>query len=89
MSYFKIFIQLLPYLFELIKQAEAFFADKPKSGPEKKAAVLEAVESIINGTMAVVTGGAADTWTKLRPLIEKTVDVICGFIFNVHTSPAK
>jgi len=32
--------------------------------------------------MATVTGGASDTWVKIRPLVEKTVDVICGLIFK-------
>jgi len=82
MKYFQIFIKLVPYLFPLISNAESWFSDTPKSGADKKAMVMETAGAIVDGIMATVTGGASDTWVKIRPLIEKTVDVICGLIFK-------
>jgi len=82
MKYFQIFVKLIPFLFDLIRNAEFWFSDVPKSGAEKKASVLEAAGAIVDGIVATVTGGASDTWVKIRPLVEKTVDVICGFIFK-------
>lgn len=82
MSYFQIFIKLIPFLIQLIKSMEIWFSDKAKSGEEKKAAVLESAQAIVGGTIEISTGGQKETWDKLSPLVSRAIDVICAFLFK-------
>lgn len=81
MYYFKIFMQLIPFIFQAVKAAESYFSDESKSGPKKKAAVKSAVEALFDGAVEVSTGGQRETLKKLEPLVDKAIDVGVAFAF--------
>lgn len=83
MKYFLLFIKIMPYVITLCKQIEEWCDDDglEKNGSEKKTAVLSATETIFNGIDDLTTGGANETWNKIEPLISKTIDTICVFLF--------
>lgn len=84
MRYFLLFVKLLPYLVTLCGQIEdwcnADDADESK-GADKKAAVLSAGETIFTAIEGTTTGGANETWQKIKPLASKTIDTLCAFMF--------
>ena len=77
---FTIFKVLVPFILELCKQAEEYFAGE-KTGEQKKAAVIEAVKNIADGVAEVSTGGQKETWEKISGLVSKAVDVACALLF--------
>jgi len=81
MKYFSIFLQLVPYIIELCKNAESL-VEGEKTGETKKAAVMSAVETLLSGVVAVSTGGQAETWAKIKPLVSLAVDIACKFLFK-------
>ena len=80
MNYFKLFMELIPFIFELVAAAEKFF-DKSGSGADKKAAVLTGVKAMYNGAQDVSTGGQKETLDTLEPLVDKAVDVAAAMLF--------
>lgn len=77
---FAILKTLVPFIIELCQQAEEYFTEA-KTGEQKKAAVIEAVETIAKGAYEVSTGGQKETWEKIQGLVSKAVDVACAFLF--------
>jgi hypothetical protein len=73
--------KLIPTILGLVKLAEALFAEKPKSGEEKKAYVMSTVELLSAGASEVFTGGAADTWARIREPISMITDAAAQIAF--------
>lgn len=80
MNYFKLFMKLIPFIFQLVVAAEVFFA-KTGTGAEKKAAVLTGVKAMYDGAQEVSTGGQKETLDTLEPLVDKTIDVAAAMLF--------
>ena len=81
MQYIVILIQIVPILLRLITMAEKLFADQPQSGAEKKTFVTEIIKSIVEGMVALSTGGQKDTWEYIRGNVSELIDLICGVLF--------
>lgn len=60
-------VSLISPLLELMKLAEADFASVPKSGADKKAAVLDGIQAIVNDQTM---------WGKIASFMSGLVDVI-------------
>lgn len=80
MDEFKKGLNIFSGIVSLIHFAENFFSDKPKSGKEKAAMVLEGTKELVNSMESVTTGGAKSTWAKIEKvapaLIDKTANVL-------------
>ncbi len=74
-------VKLIPTIFSLVTLAEKLFLDKPQSGAEKKNFVLAVLESLSGGASSVLTGGAADTWVKIKDPISMIVDAAATIAF--------
>lgn len=70
-------IKLLP---TLVSIAELIF-NRPKAGAEKKGWVMGIANNIMSGVDASVTGGAAETWTRIKPLVGNIVDASAQIAF--------
>jgi hypothetical protein len=70
-------IKLLP---SLVAIAELIF-NRPKSGAEKKQWVLAMMEHLFNGADAAFTGGAAETWGRIREPAGVLVDAAANIAF--------
>jgi len=81
MTWFQILIKAIPFVMEMIQLAERAFDDVPDSGAEKKAMVLQAVQSAFDVVVGSSTGGQKETWERLRPVIENLIDMAVGFVF--------
>ena len=77
---FTIFQVLVPFIIELCQQAEIYFTGE-KTGEQKKAAVVGALEAIAKGAAEASTGGQKETWEKISGLVSKAVDVACALLF--------
>jgi hypothetical protein len=86
MPYFLIFLKALPYILALVKAVEPLFPGKG-TGPQKKAAVLDAAKIIIEGGTEISTGGQKETWQNVGPLISTAIDLAAGVIFPNKPSP--
>jgi len=72
-KFFVIFTKLIPFIFQLVRAAETL-TDKAKAGPEKKAAVKEAVTAVFEGAKEASTGGQKETLEAVEPLFDAVVD---------------
>jgi hypothetical protein len=70
-DYFNLLAKYLP---SLIAMVEIAFTWKDKSGPEKKAAVTETLKVVANGIQAESTGGQAETWAKIAPVVDQSIE---------------
>mgnify|MGYP001561978608 CR=1 FL=1 len=73
---------LLPKVISLIGHVEQWFSDTPKSGETKKAIVMGAAETITAGFAGMTTGGAKETWEKLKPLVDDFVEKAVEIAFK-------
>jgi hypothetical protein len=71
-----VLVQILP---SLISLAERLLG--PKTGEAKKDLVMSAVEIAMTAVGVLSTGGQAQTWDKLRPLVSQVVDAIVAMAF--------
>jgi hypothetical protein len=71
-----VLVQILP---SLISLAERLLG--PKTGEAKKDLVMSAVEIAMTAVGGLSTGGQAQTWDKLRPLVSQVVDAIVAMAF--------
>lgn len=74
--------ELVPVITDLIGVAEQAFSNKPKSGEQKKAFVVQAAKDIVTGGEKLSTGGAKGTWDFADMFVPKMVDSIAGFFFK-------
>lgn len=72
--------KLLPFLVRLIGLAEQVFR-QPKSGPEKKAFVVDAAKTVVDGIGAVSTGGQAETWGRISQPVDEIIDATADILF--------
>jgi len=70
-------IKLIP---TLVAVAELIF-NRPKAGEEKKEWVLSMADNVMTGVDITLTGGAADTWARIRPLVGNVVDASAQIAF--------
>jgi hypothetical protein len=71
-----ILMQLLP---SLISLAEKLLG--PKTGEAKKELVLEAAGIAMNAVGAFSTGGQAQTWERIKPMVSTIVDAGAAIAF--------
>lgn len=93
MQYLAIFLKVVPFAINLIGIAEEVFSEKPKTGPEKKAFVMETIRQVIAAMLAGSTGGQAETWKEvdtvwkaIEGFLSTMIDKVCGILFDVHTA---
>ena len=79
MEWLLLALQVLP---SLVSLAEGVFG--PKTGVQKKEAVLSALPALAQGMQAVTTGGANETWKavnanmdKIAPLVDRVANLVC------------
>ena len=82
MGWSEIVIAALPFVTQMMHLAEEAYHNKPKSGEEKKALVMEATKVVTEGMTKLSTGGQKDTWETISEPISKFVDAACGFLFG-------
>ena len=70
-------IKLLP---TLVAIAELIF-NRPKAGAEKKDWVMGIAGNLIQGVDMTATGGAADTWERIKPAVGVIVDASAEIAF--------
>jgi len=73
--------RLIPMVIKLMALAEQAFDSVPDSGADKKRMVLEAVKAVLGVVIDVSSGGQAETWKTLEPIISKLIDLVCDFLF--------
>ncbi len=81
MDYLKLIKIVVGMLPSLVKTVESFMSEAGQ-GAEKKDLVKELMGGIVDGVIALSTGGQADTWAKLEPFVDSAIDGIVS-IFNV------
>jgi len=85
MQFFNILIKLIPFIFTLVKAAEAAI-NKEKAGAEKKAAVKDGLTAMFDGAKTVSTGGQKETFEMAEPLfdavIDKGIDLAAAMLFK-------
>jgi len=72
---------ILKYLPTLIHIAEELFADKPKSGEEKKRLVMDTTEAVIGAVKDASTGGQKETWDRISDPVSNMVDNMATIMF--------
>lgn len=70
----------------LISLAEKIFVDKPSSGADKKALVMQATEVALTTVGAISKGGQSKTWERITPLVAQMVDVGATIAFPQEKS---
>lgn len=76
-----VLIKLVPTILSLMGLAEKLFEEKPQSGAEKKNFVIQVIQALIGGAGAVLTGGAADTWSQIQGPIGTIIDAAAALKF--------
>lgn len=76
--------KLIPTLLILMGIIEKAFDDKPDSGAEKKAMVLQGAKAAIDGVQSVSTGGQLATWEELEEPVGKVIDGLASLAFPNH-----
>ena len=82
MSYLTIFLQLIPFLNQIMRLVEKAFDDKPESGAEKKVMAKEGAHAVVDAMLEVSTGGQEETWNILEPVVDTFIDLFVG-AFNL------
>lgn len=72
---------LLPKVVQMIGYVEQMFDGQEKSGETKKALVMGAAETITAGFAGLSTGGAKESWEKLKPLVDDFVEKAVAVAF--------
>lgn len=81
MNIFKMILQLLPFVTEMMQIAERAQDGGPKTGEEKKEMVTGATKAVVDAVVSVSTGGQAETWGIIGKVIDPFIDAACS-IFN-------
>jgi len=81
MNIIALLIKLLPVILQLMSLAEKAYADKPDSGAEKKALVIDVTGALVQGAEAVFTGGAAETWDRIKEPVGSIIDSAASIAF--------
>ncbi len=80
----------LPLLFQLlpslISLAERLLG--PKTGEAKKDLVMSAVEIAMAAIGGLSTGGQAQTWNAIKPLVSQVVDAGVALAFPKQPAPS-
>lgn len=81
-----ILILVLKYLPTIISLAEEIFADKPKSGEDKKRLVMDTTQAVIGAVKDVSTGGQKETWDRISDPVSSMVDNMATIMFPKKNS---
>jgi len=81
MGWLKILTSVVPFVIQLMGIAEKAFDENPDAGPEKKAFVMNATESVVGAVTSVSTGGQKETWQALSGPIGYFIDAASSFLF--------
>lgn len=81
MNYIKLIGIIISILPNIIKAVEAFMPESGK-GAEKKEVVKTMIRSMVDAVIEVSTGGQAETWAKVEPLIDSAINNIVS-LFNL------
>lgn len=81
MNWLLLAVKLIPTILQLMGLAERVFADKPGSGAEKKALVMDATKALAEGADAIFTGGAGETWARIKEPVSTIVDAASTIAF--------
>ncbi|MBT7082595.1 MAG: hypothetical protein HN929_14235 [Chloroflexi bacterium] len=81
MAWVTMAIRLIPFVIKMVGIVEKLFDDVPDSGADKKQFVMTAVEGIFGVVLGISSGGQAETWAKLEPVISSVIDAVCDAIF--------
>lgn len=76
-----VFILILKYLPTIIALAEELFADKPKSGEDKKALVMATTSAALGAVKDISTGGQKETWDRIADPVSSMVDNMATIMF--------
>ena len=76
-----IFLQLVPFIIQMMKLAEEIFDGVPDSGEKKKEMVIETTRAIASTVEEVSTGGQKETWTVISAIVDRVIDPIVS-VFN-------
>jgi hypothetical protein len=71
-----------PLVMQAIALAEKDFSETPKSGAQKKAAVVDVAKTIITDLENFSTGGMHNTWTILSTPISNLIDAGAALLFG-------
>ena len=86
MNILGLLIKLLPVIVQLMGLAEKALADKPESGAEKKALVMDITGALVKGADDIFTGGAAETWDSIKAPVGSIIDSAASIAFP-HADP--
>lgn len=81
MNYIKLVGIIISILPNIIKAVEAFMPDSGQ-GAEKKDVVKTMIRSMVDAVISISTGGQAETWAKIEPLIDSVIDNVVS-LFNL------
>ncbi len=73
-------IELLKLVMGLMPIAEEIFSDRPKSGADKKAFVIETTKAVADTIVDVSTGGQKETWGIIGRVINPFIDLAHGLL---------
>lgn len=76
-----IIVKFMPYIVSLMGLAEQFFVEKPQSGSEKKAFVIQALKTLFGLIKGVSTGSQKETWSTLEPVLNTIIDMTAPLVF--------
>lgn len=74
-----VLMQLLPSLIALVEKLLG-----PKTGEVKKELVMEAAGLAMTAIGSLSTGGQAQTWQQIKPLVSQIVDASVAIAFPKH-----
>ena len=80
-------ILILQFAPTLISLAECIFG--PKTGEQKKDAVMKSIPALAKGMEMVTTGGAKDTWTSVNQNMDKISPIIDSLVNLMYPNPEK
>jgi len=74
------FFRLFKWVVVLVKHAEVAYR-APKAGAAKKTFVRDGAKTIVDGIVAMSTGGQADTWEHLENPVDEMIEVAVDALF--------
>ncbi len=72
-KYLSLFVSLIPSIVTLVHDVETM-AGGGATGAQKKAAVTEAANTVLNATVSSLSGGAQTSVAPLAPMISTLID---------------
>lgn len=79
MGWFTITLQIVSFVFGMMREAEGLFSGVAKAGAQKKNYVLTAAKGLVEA----MTGSefSEDLWAKVERAVSSMIDLACVFLF--------